>query len=118
MEYQAFDLTTLSTLRNELSELLTKYGMVANLNIEVGNIKFSATEAALGIKVNVKGVQTPGALMVATQAKILGLVMENTAGDRLVSYESKNFKFPFIYERKDGKQFKCTASQAAVLFRA
>jgi hypothetical protein len=109
-----FDRTNLKALRSELQAVLNKFG--ANLEFEIGGITFSETEAALKLTAKVKGAVTYKDLVLESRVKALGIVMEKN-DLKLVRYDSRKPKFPFIYE-KGGKLFKTSELGAKMLFAA
>jgi hypothetical protein len=40
----------------------------------------------------------------------------NARGDRLIAYNSRQYKYPFIYVTKEGKRFKCDLDSATLRF--
>ena len=108
-----FDKATLQALRSEMQAVLDKFG--ANLQFEVGNMRFTESEVDIKIKAAIKGKRTRSDSQLETMAKMFGLKMENSKGDRLVEYKARNTKYPFIFER-GGKRYKCSDTQAKMLF--
>lgn len=115
-KFTSFDRANLKALRSEMAAVLEKYGMSANLEIEVGNMKFSEAEVEIKVKAKVKGAKTRTDAALEFEVKRLGLVMEKN-GKRLVRYDAKKYKFPFIYD-VGGKLFKTTELGAKALFAA
>jgi hypothetical protein len=109
-----FDRTNLKDLRAELQAVLDKFG--ANLEFEIGGIRFSDAEATFKLTAKVKGAVTYKDLVLESRVKALGLVMEKN-GYKLVRYDTKKYKMPFIYE-KGGKLYKTTEMHAKMLFAA
>lgn len=114
--FAKFDRTTLKTLRSEMEAVLSKYGVDANLNIELGTMRFSDAEVEVKIKASIKGAVTRTDLNLQRMIAAYNLVAEKN-GARLVRYDTKKPKYPFIYE-KNGKMFKTTAEHAKLLFAA
>jgi len=58
MKFASFDKNNLNALRSEMQAVLEKYGVSANLEIEVGNMRFSSAEVEIKLKAKVKGAKT------------------------------------------------------------
>ena len=58
-----FDKATLNSLRTEMQAVLNKFG--ANLEFEVGNMRFSDAEVDIKVKAKVKGAETVSSLLFA-----------------------------------------------------
>ena len=114
--FTAFDRKNLHALRAEMEAVLTKYGIDSNLEFSVGSMSFSPAEVTIKVSAKVKGAVTRGDVMLEARVKTLGLKMEKN-GMKLVRYDSKKFKFPFIYE-KGGKMYKTSEEHAKFLFAA
>jgi hypothetical protein len=115
--FNKFDKTTLTNLRNEMNALLAKYGTESNLEISVGNMRFSEAEVEIKVKAKVKGAKTRSNMMLEARVASLGLKMKNSVGDQLVDYNSRAYKMPFVYiKASDGKRYKCGAPIARALF--
>ena len=115
-KFNAFDRSNLKDLRSEMEALLSKYGMESNLEFTVGSMKFSENDVEIKVSTKVKGAKTFKDVVLESRVKALGLVMEKN-GARLVRYDTKKHKFPFIYE-KGGKMFKTSEEHARFLFAA
>ena len=116
-KFAKFDKVTLKALRAEMQEVMNKYAVKANLEIEVGNMSFSSAEVNIKVSAKVKGAVTMTDLMLQSAAKDLGITkFENAKGDKLVEYNSRSHKYPFVYSQADGKMYKCDGVQAKRLF--
>lgn len=117
-KFSKFDKATLKALRSEIDEVLSKYGVKANLDIEVGNMRFSDAEVEIKVKAKVKGAVTITDRMLESVVKSLGITsMKNAKGDELVKYNSRSYKYPFVYKKAtDGKMYKCDQRMAKILF--
>lgn len=102
-----FDKVTLKAFRSEMQALLDKFG--ANIQFEVGNMRFSESEVDIKVKAKIKGATTRTDKQLELYAKIAGVTkFENDRGDKLVGYNSRSYKYPFIYlNGLDGKRYKC-----------
>lgn len=116
-QFSKFDRSNLKALRDEMNALLSKYGVDANLDISVGNMKFSETEVEIKVTAKVKGAKTFTNVLLETRAAALGLSLVNKMGDQLVDYNPKAYKMPFIYvNAADGKRYKCDERLARMRF--
>jgi hypothetical protein len=119
MKFSKFDRTNLKALRDEMSALLSKYGIDSNLEIEVGNMKFSDSEVEVKVKAKVKGVKTLTNVILESRVTALGLKLKNKLGDELVDYNTRAHKMPFVYiNAADGKRYKCDERLAKMRFAA
>jgi hypothetical protein len=118
MNFASFDKNNLNELRSEMNELLQKYGMESNLEIQVGNMSF--TDASVNIKVTakVKGLKTREDKVFDAQVVELNLKTTNSRGDKLVGYKAANWKMPYLYVSGNGKSYKCDERTAKKLFAA
>lgn len=118
-QFNTFDRTTLKALRDEMQAILNKYGIDSNLEIEVGNMKYSKNEVEIKVKAKVKGAKTRSNVILETRASALGLKMKNQLGDELVDYNTRAYKMPFVYRcGKTSKMFKCDERVAKARFSA
>lgn len=116
IKFEKFDRKNLQALRAEMEAVLAKYGVDSNLQFEVGQMKFSDSEVQIKVSAKVKGAKTFNDVVLESRVKALGLVMEKN-GAKLVRYDSKKYKMPFIYE-KGGKLYKTSEDHAKFLFAA
>lgn len=118
-KFAKFDKTNLKALRAEMQAVLEKYGVKTNLDIQVGNMKFSEAEVEIKVKAKVKGAKTSAQGLIETMAKIKGLKLKNSFGDELVEYNTRAYKMPFVYRNAaDGKLYKCDERAAKMRFAA
>jgi len=117
-KFVQFDKATLKALRAEMQEVMNKYAVKANLDIEVGNMRFSDAEVDIKVKAKVKGAATRTDKQLEIYAKLAGVTsMKNAKGDELVKYNSRSYKYPFVYKKaSDGKMYKCDMAQVKRLF--
>ena len=100
-----FDKPTLKALRVEMQNVLDKFG--ANLEFEIGNIKFVSAEADIKIKAKVKGAETVTQSLLKQMVEMEGLSMKNVQGDELVDFAPRNYKMPYVYKcGQTGKLYK------------
>jgi hypothetical protein len=118
-KFASFDKKNLAALRAEMNAVLQKYGASANLEIEVGHMRFSSAEVEIKVNAKVKGAKTFNDTILESQIAALGLKMKNKAGDQLVEYKTRNWKMPFVYKSgADGKLYKCDERMAKLRFAA
>jgi hypothetical protein len=115
-KFAKFDRKNLTNLRAEMEAVLQKYGVDSNLEFEVGSMRFSDAEVTIKVTAKVKGARTLTDVILQSRVEALGLVMEKN-GCKLVRYDTKKHKFPFIYE-KGGKLYKTSVEHAKFLFAA
>ena len=116
-KFVKFDKATLKSLRAEMQEVMNKYAVKANLEIEVGNMSFSSAEVSIKLNAKVKDAVTLTDRNFNFQALSIGITnFKNAKGDQLVKYNSRSYKYPFVYSKADGKMYKCDAAQARRLF--
>lgn len=111
-----FDKATLKALRDEMQAVLDKFG--ANLDFEVGSMRFSDAEVDIKVKAKVKGAVTMTDNILKSAAAANGITnFVNSRGDKLDGYNSRSYKYPFIYTcGSTGKRYKCNAVQAKAKF--
>jgi len=111
----SFDKATLQALRSEMQAVLDKFG--ANLQFEVGNMRFSEAEVDIKVKAVIKGATTRTDKALELYAKMAGITnFKNARGEELVKYNTRSYKYPFVYKGTDGKMYKCSESQAKFKF--
>ena len=118
-KFAKFDRTNLKALRAEMAAVLEKYGVAANLEIAIGNMKFSEAEVEIKVTAKVIGAKTFNNVILESRVAALGLKLKNSVGDELVEYNSRAHKMPFIYlKASDGKRYKTTETLAKIMFAA
>ncbi len=118
-KFAKFDRKNLTALRAEMSALLSKYGVDANLEFHVGDMKFSEAEVEIKVKAKVTGAKTLTNVILESRAAALGLKIKNKFGDELVDYNTRAHKMPFVYiNAADGKRYKCDERMAKMRFTA
>lgn len=118
-KFSSFDKNNLNALRAEMNAVLQKYGVSANLELEVGNMRFSSSEVEIKVKAKVKGAKTLTDSILESRVAALGLKMKNKNGDVLMEYKTRNWKMPFVYKcGASGKLFKCDERSVKMRFAA
>lgn len=112
-KFAKFDRATLKTLRAEMQEVMNKYSVKANLEIEVGNMSFSDAEVTIKVNAKVKGAETISSTILKQVVDNEGLCLKNLKGDELVEYKPRSYKMPFVFKCGDtGKLFKTDLANA------
>lgn len=116
-KFAKFDKATLKTLRAEMQEVMNKYSVKANLEIEVGNMSFSDAEVTIKVNAKVKGATTMTDRILESAVANAKLKMKNSNGDVITGYNTRAGKYPFQYTcGLTGKRFKCSPVQAQLKF--
>lgn len=112
---KTFDKATLMNIRKELNAVLAKYGDEAGLEFDVGSIKFSDESFDAKLTCKIKGGQSLQDKMLLQIMQRLNLQERGLDGRVLKSYNSRQYRYPFIYEL-GGKSFKCSEDAAKRYF--
>lgn len=112
---QTFDKATLMKVRAELNAVLAKYGSEAGLEFDIGSIKFTDQSFNATMSCKIKGGQTIQDKALVQMMQILNLQKNGLDGRVLKSYNSRQYRYPFIYEQY-GKMYKCSQEQAQRYF--
>ena len=115
-KFTSFDRTSLKALQADLEAVLDAYAAKSNLQFDFGGIRFSEAEATIKLITKIKGATTRTDLNLQRMLEAYNLVQEKN-GRKLVRYDTRKPKFPFIYE-ENGKMFKTTPDRAKYLFAA
>ena len=112
-----FDKATLKALRIEMQAVLDKFG--ANIQFEVGNMRFSDVEVDIKVKATIKGATTRADMVLLSIMNAYKLKQTASNGDTLVQYNSRSYKYPFVFRKAtDGKLYKLDAEMAKIRFAA
>jgi|TARA_A200000159_G_scaffold160944_1_gene181941 uncharacterized protein YejL (UPF0352 family) len=116
-KFAKFDKATLNALRSEMQEVMNKYAVKTNLDINVGNMRFSEAEVTIKVEAKIKGATTRSDSILEMMAKQAGLAMTNSNGDQLTGYNTRAKAYPYQYTcGTTGKRYKCSAQQAKFKF--
>ena len=116
-KFAQFDKATLKALRSEMQEVMNKYAVKANLEINVGNMRFSDAEVDIKVNAKVKGAVTQTDRILQMQVEQYGMKMVSSNGDKLTGYNTRAGKYPFQYTcGTTGKNYKCSLTQAKFKF--
>ena len=116
-----FDRETCRLLRSELQVVLSKFGLDAGLEFEVGGISFLEDAANIKLSTKVVGAKTIKEQRVDDGLKhmttIYNLTTDLKNGRQLVGYNSRAKAYPFIYVQ-NGVRYKCSVDHAKLYFGA
>lgn len=111
-----FDRSTLQNIRRDLNAVLEKYASANGMEMSLGTIKFSDGEFETKLNAKIVGAKTMKDTLLESVMAARGLQEMGTAGRRLVGYNPRSYKYPFVYEQ-GGKRFKCSAESAEMYFK-
>ena len=111
-----FDRATLQNIRRELNAVLEKYASANGMEMSLGNIKFSDGDFEAKLNAKIVGAKTMKDKVLESVMAARGLQEMGTGGRRLVGYNTRSYKYPFVYEQ-GGKRFKCSDESAAMYFK-
>ena len=115
---EKIDKNVCGKLRVEMQKVLDKFAEEIGMTIVVGNMKFSPE--SVEIKLDAKIIGGKSLKERALSADLKWALQyynfqEEKNGMRLVAFNRRQYKYPFIYE-KDGKKFKCGEDFAKMAF--
>ena len=108
-----FDRATLQNIRRELNAVLEKYASANGMEMSLGHIKFYDNDFEAKLNAKIVGAKTMKDTILESVMASHGM---GTNGRRLVGYNPRFYKYPFLYEQ-GGKRFKCSAESAAKYFK-
>lgn len=111
-----FDKATLQAIRRDLNAVLAKYAEANGMEMSVGNIKFSEGDFEAKVNAKIKGAKTMVDKVLESVMASRGLQAAGVGGRTLVAYNSRSYKYPFVYEQ-NGKRFKCSTESAMLYFK-
>ena len=114
-KFTGFNKITASALRAELNAVLAKYGADANLEFNIGTIRFGLNDAKMQIETKVKGAVSREDRVVSNLIASYNLKEVGRNGERLVGYNSRAYAYPVIYSR-GGKRYKTSLENAKLIF--
>jgi hypothetical protein len=120
-QFIAFDKNACRRLRDEMQAVLNKYAAETGIEITVGGMKFTSENVTIKVEAKKPGAKSQrdqrldSAL--ALNAHMDKLSLDEIRGKRLVGYNSRAYKMPYIYlEVATGKRYKCSLATARVYF--
>jgi hypothetical protein len=102
-------------LRTELDSILAEYGKKNGMTISIGKMVFSEDRVEAKFEAVVEGGQSAGQAALAVIMKELHLNTDGVDGRKLVSYNSRSYKYPFVFAYR-GKNWKCSEASAISYF--
>ena len=118
-KFVQFDKATLNALRSEMQSVMDKYAVKANLDINVGNMRYSDAEVTIKVEAKIKGATTRTDRILEMMMKTNDLKATNSNGDQLTGYNSRAKAYPYQYTcGTTGKRYKCSLQQAKYKFSA
>lgn len=111
-----FDKATLQAILRDMNTILAKYAETNGMEIEVGNIKFTEGDFEAKVSAKIKGAKTMSDKVLESVMNSSGMQPYGVGGRVLVKYNSRSYKYPFVYEQ-NGKRFKCSTESAMTYFK-
>lgn len=120
-KFNFFNRSAAIRLRDEMQALLNKYGQEANVEFVFNGARFTPENVTLKIEAKIKGSATlreqKRNSALAPIVKQMNLTTEVVNGRQLVGYDSRKYKYPFIYrDVKTEKMYKCNLASAKLYF--
>lgn len=111
---ERFDKQSLQRLRAQLNVALADIGERNDIVLTIGNIRFSAGQ----FRVQLEGRTENDYDKIFDIAKVWGLDAKKIgpSGERLVDYNTRGKRYPWIFERQ-GKRFKTSHAGAMMMFK-
>lgn len=102
---QTFNKVACQNLRRDLEAVLAKYGASEGVEFHVGNMKFLPNETSIKLTARIAGAPKKAEKALENWMCRMNLKEENFQGFKLVEYQERRYKFPFIYVNSiDGKR--------------
>lgn len=121
MKYKEFNSQSLRLVRVQLQRLLDGFAKEHGLEIQLQGMRYEATSFKVPMQVKIEGAVTAEESFaiewLEEQMKEHGLSKTGRNGEKLIKFDSKKPKYPFIFQ-KNGKQYKCSLIQAKQIFGA
>ena len=109
MKYNKFNRPACRSLREDLEKVLQSYGVDANIDFKVGNMRFSESEVKITVEGKISGVKTVTDSIFESMARQHNLTTEAVykGGDeyQLTGYSSRRPKYPWSFT-KNGRPYK------------
>lgn len=93
-------------LRDELNQVLRKYGVDANLEFKVGAMKFTPMEVDIKLSAKIVGAPSREERILESALVSYRLREDNGNGEKIVGFHRSRYKYPFVIQR-GAKQYKC-----------
>ena len=111
-----FDKTNLKNVRADLNAILSKYAKDNGIEINIGNISFTAGTFTTKMEAKVKGAKTINDVWLDDAMRKFAFVKTSKCGKTLVGYNPRAGKYPYIFEDA-GKKYKCSEASAMRYFK-
>lgn len=111
MKIEQFNTLTLRQLRTVMQRALN-LADVEGVSFEVGNIKFSANECTIKITATTDGQVAVDEGQLKRMMQTCGIAKVEADGWKLIKFDDKKRKYPFIALNPRGNQYKLTSDQA------
>ena len=109
-----FNKATLVEFRNELNDLLAKYEKKSVVELQSKGIRYTSNTITVSVEGKLTGTQSKDvkALELFTKFKENDIIDINQLGKvKVVGYNVKAKKYPYIVEATNGKQYKLSHNQ-------
>jgi hypothetical protein len=100
------DRNTCKDLRPALQKLLDESDLANRYEVTVGSASYDDVQATFKITLKDAGAKTHGQDFAEREAERLGLKLVSDNGARIVDYNFKAPKYPWIVEKADGRRYK------------
>lgn len=119
--FNEFNKIECGRLRKELQEVLNKYGIDKNIEFDIGSMKFTNESVDVKITTKIKGGKSFKERVIDASLKNNAdwhnLTTEVVKDRQLVGYNSRQYRYPFIYINVSTNQkYKCSLEQAKLYF--
>ena len=120
-KFNGFNRASTIRLRDEIQVLLNKYGQETGVDFVFGKVTFGPSNVTMKLEAKTAGavtlVEQKRESAISRVAAQNGLSLEVINGRQLIGYESRKYKYPFIYkEIQTGKMYKCGMGHAQSYF--
>lgn len=116
MKVEQITASNIEIIRRELNAVLAKHGMDTNMTFNVGNIRYLEGSFTAKIEGVVQGMKSKNESALDRVLKTMNLKVDGIGGRKLIEFNSRASRYPFVYEEADGSRYKCSHSQAKVYF--
>ena len=111
-----FDGKNLKLVRQRIQELLDEHGF-GGIDIRIRRISFTDGDAHITAVARIEGAPTRESMALERAAKRIGLDHERVVdGVRLIGFEPRRRKYPFLAADETGARFKMTENAAKRCF--
>ena len=120
MQITQFDNNTLKAIRTKLDIKLQELSEELGITIESKNFSYSSNEVSMKLEASINGAMTKEMSAVELYSEMeLGVKLEcghtfdyrNLGEVKLVAYETRSRKYPWVVELKNGSRYKLSSVQ-------